>query len=181
MKPLIICIVGESGTGKTLIADYVQKKYDVPMIMSYTDRPKRSPNEGGHTFVTKEEYDEFKLEDMIAHTVFGEFRYCCLRQNVQPRNTYVIDEGGLTYLEYHFGDDYNIQSIRVRRNLDLRRASGITKDRIRRDEMKFMLETFNYQIENNGSIDRLFEQVDRIYQMILEGKYEQEEDFKIQE
>ena len=58
----------------------------------------RYPGETGHTFVTKEEFDTFSHDDMIAYTEFGGHRYCCLKKDVLDFNTYVIDERGLIYL-----------------------------------------------------------------------------------
>ena len=84
---------------KTTIAEYIEEKYNIPSIYSYTDRPPRYPKERGHTFVSPEEYDKFDVADMIAYTNFGGKRYCCLKQDVKSINTYVIDENGLKYLE----------------------------------------------------------------------------------
>jgi guanylate kinase len=133
MKPSIIAIVGESGSGKTTVADYLERAYKIPMILSYTDRPRRTPDEKGHKFVSKEEYDNFKLEDMIAHTQFGNARYCCLKQDVQKVNSYVIDEDGLDYLVNNFSNDYTIYKLRIFRDRDLRLKSGIELERINRD------------------------------------------------
>ena len=122
MKPLIICIVGESGVGKDLVVEYLQNKYNI-----------------------------IKMDNL---------------KDIKLKNTYIIDEGGLIYLQYHFGGDYNIKSIRVRRNLDLRRANGITKDKIRKDKLKFHLNDFDYKINNNGSKEELFKRVDEIYKTL---------------
>ena len=66
---LIICIVGESGSGKTTIAEYIEREHGIKMMKSYTDVlcVIRETN----TFVTKEEFDSFSHDDMIAHTEFG--------------------------------------------------------------------------------------------------------------
>ena len=179
-KPLIICIIGESGSGKTEVAKYLEQKHQIPMISSYTDRPPRHPGELGHTFVSKKEYDCFKKEDMIAHTNFGDYRYCCLKKDVNPFNTYVIDEYGYIYLLYHFMDEYNIKSIRIRRNIHLRRKS-VTKERILRDEQKFNLNGFDYEVNNNGTLEELYTKLDKVLELIKEEKSEEDEDFWIEE
>ena len=43
-KPLIL-LVGKSGSGKTTIAEYLEKHYGMKMLRSYTTRPMRKPNE----------------------------------------------------------------------------------------------------------------------------------------
>ena len=58
MKDKIICIVGRSGSGKTTAAEYLEELYGLKSIQSYTTRPKRKPNETGHTFVTEDEFDK---------------------------------------------------------------------------------------------------------------------------
>ena len=65
----IYLIVGRSGSGKTTIAEELERKYGLKSIQSYTTRPKRSDNETGHIFVSDEEFD--KLTDMVAYTLAG--------------------------------------------------------------------------------------------------------------
>jgi len=157
MKPIIICLVGESGTGKTTIAEIIEKKYSIPMIYSYTDRPPRYSTEHGHTFVTPEEYDKLNIEDMIAYTTFGGNRYCCLKQDVHEYNTYVIDERGLKYLEINFGDIYNIFAVRVLRDESLR---NVEQSRIDRDRGMFgMGVNYDISINNNCEIEELHRRI----------------------
>ena len=115
-KPIILCIVGESGSGKTLVADYIAEMYGWQLIESRTTRPPRFEGEGGHTFVSDEEFDSYKMLDMIAYTTFGTARYCCLKKDVHDRSLYVIDEFGLYYLKTHFSDIYHIISLRLHKN-----------------------------------------------------------------
>lgn len=154
MKPEIICIVGESGSGKSLLAEMIEKTFNGHFIQSYTDRPRRTHNETGHTFVTSSEFDSFKLEDMIAFTKFGDYRYCCLKKDVHPSklNIYVIDEKGILYLKENFRDIYDIKSIRVKRDIKFR-VKEIDMDRIMRDKNNFNLpdEYYDFTIHNNHS------------------------------
>ena len=137
-KPVIICLIGESGAGKTHWAEYIELEYGIKMIQSYTDREKRTPDENGHTFVTPELFDSFKQEHMIAFTKFGNKRYCCLKQDVLDFNTYVIDENGFIYLSDTFIDEYNIVSIRFVCNYEERlRRAGL--ERVQRDQGMFNL------------------------------------------
>ena len=47
----ILLIEGESGSGKTTIADILSKKYGLSSIQSYTTRKPRYLGETGHTFI----------------------------------------------------------------------------------------------------------------------------------
>lgn len=149
-KPFILCIIGESGSGKTTIAEYIEKIYNIKMICSWTDRPKRFPNEPGHSWATREEFDKFKKEDMIAFTKFGDYRYCCLKSDVKDVNTYVIDESGLKYLKDNFSDIYNIKSFRVIRPLE-QRINDVGSERVKRDKGNFRMasQEFDYLLDNN--------------------------------
>ena len=59
----IYLIVGPSGSGKTMVANRLEEKYRLKQVLSYTERPPRFEGEGGHTFVTPEEFD--KLEEPV--------------------------------------------------------------------------------------------------------------------
>lgn len=168
MKPLIICLVGESGSGKTLAAEYIEFKYDIYLIRSYTDRPKRTPDEKGHTFLTKEEFDQLKEEDMIASTEWSGYRYCCLRKDIQPENIYVIDEHGLLHLKQFFHSTYNIYSIRLKRPQKIR-IESVGIDRVARDMDKFKLFDKDYDfVINNFRNKRVFllDQIDEAIRTI---------------
>ena len=169
-KPLIICIVGESGSGKTTIAEYIEREHGIKMMESYTDRPSRYPGETGHTFVTKEEFDTFSHDDMIAYTEFGGYRYCCLKKDVLDYNTYVIDERGLIYLMQNFGEVYDIKCIRVYADLSTR-IKRVGKERVERDKGMFTLhrdsELFTYRLNNNLSLDYMQNEIDFYLKQML--------------
>jgi len=161
-KPIIIAIVGESGAGKTTISNYLEKKYQISPIYSYTDRKRRYPGEKGHKFVSKEVYDGFKLEDMVAPTNFGGTRYCCLKQDIGKINSYVIDEDGVDYLVKNFSKDYNIFKLRVFRDTELRLESMVKMERITRDTGRFKKRPreYDYVIVNNKDFDYLYKKID---------------------
>ncbi len=158
MKKTIITITGESGSGKTELIKYVKDKYDINMIESYTDRTRRTPDEIGHTFLSKKEYSKIKLEDMIAYTNFGGNRYCCTHADVEDMNTYVIDESGIIYLQSHFNDKYNIITVRLRRDKDVRDAG----------EFNIPLDGYDYIINNNGNLKKFYVNINKVIRNILE-------------
>lgn len=160
----IFCIIGESGTGKTTVAEYIEHDHGIKMIESHTDRAKRIPDERGHTFLSSDEFDKLKCEDMLALTKFGGHRYCCLIKDVMDYNTYVIEEQGYLELLRDFGNIYNIIGIRLVRNESLR-EKDISSERMERDRGRFNipLEDFNYVVYNNSEDqDVLFDEIDEI-------------------
>lgn len=162
-KPLIICIVGESGSGKTTIAEYIEREHGIKMMESYTDRPMRYSGETGHTFVTKEEFDSFSHDDMIAYTEFGGHRYCCLKKDVLDFNTYVIDERGLLYLREHFSDLYEIRCMRVYASSN-ERIKRVGEERVKRDFGMFKLHKYDYNFDclifNLYDLNKLYNDVE---------------------
>ena len=91
----IVLLMGKSGSGKTTIADVLNKKYGWTSIQSYTTRSPRYPKETGHIFVTDEEFDA--LGEMVAYTEFAGARYCATTQQVEENQVYVIDPDGYEY------------------------------------------------------------------------------------
>lgn len=170
-RPIILCIVAESGAGKSTVSDYIADMYGWQLIESRTTRPPRTPDETGHTFVSEEEFATYKPVDMIAYTIFGTAKYCCLKKDVHLRSLYVIDEFGLKYLKENFSDEYNIISLRLHRNID-RRIESVGRDRVARDEGKFTMtdSEFDYVIpvQPNDVLRYVLERVDYIMNDILD-------------
>lgn len=94
-KPLYL-FVGQSGSGKTTIVEELENIRGYKSIQSYTTRPKRYDNEYGHTFISDEEFD--KLENVIAHTEYHDFRYCSTEELIDKSDLYVIDPDGVEIL-----------------------------------------------------------------------------------
>jgi hypothetical protein len=151
-KPLIICVIGESGTGKTTLAEWIERRYGVSMIQSYTDRKPRHLFEDGHTFVSSSEFDSFTEEDMVAYTKFGNHRYCCLYKDIRMENTYVIDEDGYLMLLQKHRNDYDIKSIRMYCDPKVLEIRGISDLRISRDKGRFSLpfDYFNFVLDTTN-------------------------------
>ncbi|MDD4053130.1 MAG: hypothetical protein PHR28_14690 [candidate division Zixibacteria bacterium] len=155
--PVILCIVGESGTGKTEIATYIEQEYGIPMLRSCTDRPPRSPDEDGHRFLTPAEFDT--IDHKIAATEFGGYRYACRPEDLQARNTYVITEDGYENLLREADGRYRVVGIRVCRPAALRL---VDPDRIARDRDRFVLPLISYQYV----IDNVWTEVAPLYDCI---------------
>lgn len=156
-KPLIIAIVGESGTGKSRAVKYISEVYGINLIQSYTERAKRQSeidieNNGGkadHKFLTKEQFDALKKEDMIAYTNFGDYRYCCLKKDVADINLYIIDEFGLDILNSKYSEVYDIVSVRLTCDDATREKRCGDMGRFYRDENRFVKSIFDFTYNMN--------------------------------
>lgn len=102
---MLYCIVGPSGCGKSTVVDELNKLgYKSPD--SYTTRPKRYPEETGHTFITEDEYD--KLENIVAYTVFNGYRYCVTKEMLEDCDFYIVDPPGVKTLRENSDIDIKV-------------------------------------------------------------------------
>lgn len=160
-KPRILCIIGESGVGKTTVSNYIEQRYGIHAIKSYTDRPRRFDGENGHIFLTGKQFNNIYVDDMIAFTTFGGYRYCCKKDDVDKTNTYVIDEDGLRMLKYKYGSVYDIVSLRLRcsphelyRRSDVqRRARDKGRFTMQDNDFDFVIDTTMPKIVTRQIID----------------------------
>lgn len=103
MKHKIILLIGPSGSGKTTLANYLRDCYGWKVLDSYTTRPRRYPEETGHTFVSDDEFEQ--LRDMVAYTEFDGHRYCATAAQIDEADLYIVDlEGVKTMQELYHGD-----------------------------------------------------------------------------
>lgn len=152
MKSIIFCFIGESGSGKTMVAEVIEKYAGIPMIRSYTDRPRRSPTESSHTFLEPSEFDLLDKNKMLAFTQWGQYRYACLEGDVKPVNTYVVDERGYKMLKEKYSDTYDIFSIRLVRD-EVARVKDVGEERVMRDKGKFNISWRDFdRVIFNGNI-----------------------------
>lgn len=168
-KKIIMCIVGGSGTGKTLASLHLQNKFGANVICSYTTRPPRDDEEEGreHHFVDIVP----PQEDLLAFTRYGAYKYYATKAQVHgPVTVYVIDEAGLLCLKNKFGDIYDIRSYYIERRRMYRIISGVSSDRMKRDNhRKELIPPGEYDeiIINDGTKTVFFETIDRIYNNLL--------------
>lgn len=103
-KNNFICLImGESGVGKTTLAENLEKYYGYTQIKSYTTRPKRYEGEVGHIFVDKQKFNS--LGDFVAYTEYGDNQYGATTQQVEENQLYVIDpDGVIAFYERYKGD-----------------------------------------------------------------------------
>lgn len=101
----LVALCGKSGSGKTTVASYLAEHMGWKSIESYTTRPPRESDEKGHIFITDEEFDRIRDDEMIAYTEFDGHRYCATIGQVEEAQIYVIDPAGIQELaeRYHGG------------------------------------------------------------------------------
>lgn len=170
--PTIVCVVGPSGCGKTTMARVVEGALDIPMLVSYTTRPKRDNEIDGidHRFVTEDQMPP--REEMLAYTNFGGYHYWMPFSEIPYTGTgvctYVIDEKGLQMLKENYSNQFNVKSILVKRNPELL-IQQVGEERVKRDLGRITIpeEDYDYVITNNGRIDDFFIQSFNIFKQLL--------------
>lgn len=158
-KQTILAVIGASGSGKTTFTLALTRKYGIKNVVSCTTRPRRACETDGieHWFRTAK--DVPPAEQRLAYTKFGDYEYWVALNDVEALGdmfTYVIDEDGLIDLKNHYGEDFNVISIKVNRE----DTSGIDAMRKQRDEGRFRMtdSDFDIVLNNNTTIDELCEE-----------------------
>lgn len=90
-KPFLL-IIGESGSGKTAVAEALEKEYGMKQVQSYTNRPKRSDKEAGHIFLTEKNISKIKAQypNRVAETIYDKSLYFTTAEQIESCDTYVI-------------------------------------------------------------------------------------------
>ena len=89
-------LVGKSASGKTSIANLLEKLYGHKQVWSYATRKPRYYDEPGHIFVTEDEFD--KLGELAAFTVYNGKKYGVTYEQLKQCSVYVIDIPGVKTL-----------------------------------------------------------------------------------
>lgn len=88
--------VGKSASGKTSVANFLEKKHGFKQVNSYTTRPPRHEDEIGHVFVNDEQFDN--LGELVAYTEYNGFRYGTTAEQLDQCQVYVVDVPGVKTL-----------------------------------------------------------------------------------
>lgn len=89
-------VVGKSASGKTSVANLLEKMYGHKQVWSYTTRKPRYYDEPGHIFVTEDDFS--KLGELAAFTVYNGKKYGVTYDQLEQCDTYVIDIPGVESL-----------------------------------------------------------------------------------
>lgn len=125
-KKKLILLVGESGCGKTTLAENVESLYGLKSIQSYTTRPKRNKDEKGHIFIDKKEYKTFddikdKYPDRVAETIFNGHFYFATQEQTKESDIYIIDPKGIEYFKEKYKGNKQIIIVYVKVNEFIRK------------------------------------------------------------
>lgn len=171
----VILVIGRSGAGKDTIVRELQKKFDIPSVASYTDRPMRPTETNGveHTFLTKDEFDNvMKKENVVAYTKIGEtgYRYCAttelLEKTPSDKLFYIIDPTG--YEAIVKSEKFNIVLIYVTASESVRSERANARNgnsvdfRKRKNDEDYQFDEFEKKhwrdmdmaVNNSGSIEK---------------------------
>lgn len=155
MKPLIICIVGASGSGKTTASMMLQQQFGWNAIVSYTTRPMRKGEKNGrdHWFVKQDQMPP--KNQMCAYTQFGGYEYWTEWNQFLTLfpSVYVIDEKGLVDLQSKQSSSFPFDLVTITIKRD--NLEGIDEKRKERDNERIHIpdEVYDYVINNNGSME----------------------------
>lgn len=173
MKPLIICIVGASGSGKTTASMILQEQFGWNAIVSYTTRPMRKGEKNGrdHWFVKKDQMPP--QNRMCAYTQFGGYEYWTEWNQFLTLfpSVYVIDEKGLVNLQSKESTPFPFTLVTIKIKRD--NLEEIDEKRKKRDNERISIpdDLYDYVIDNNGSMEKFRTTLYRTAQCIIQ-KYQ---------
>lgn len=170
-KRKIICLLGKSGSGKTLAAMHMKHKFGVNVIIPFTNRPPK----------------EYEIEGLDYHFIDicppptdvltvvkrkGYLKYALVSQAHEDVSIYMPDTKSFEILASDYADDYEVFSVLIKRNINKRRLVQMD------DEQEFgddglnyrPLTYYNYVIDNNGTKRELFDNIERIFNEVSYGK-----------
>lgn len=156
MKPTIIAIVGASGSGKTSMAKYLQRKFDIPIIISTTTRPARANETDGIDYFFVRTTKGFDRTRMLTYNRFGGYEYFAMRDQVPSTGycSYVVEENGMTALKQAAGCDFHVFIVYIACREQTMRERGVEPERILRDcnRKQINYDLVDVILGNNGTM-----------------------------
>lgn len=92
-----LLIIGRTASGKDTLADALRRSCGMTFVKSCTTRPRRTPDEDTHVFLTKQQAEPL-VQDAVAYTKIGDYIYFTTAQQVMETEGYVIDPIGMRML-----------------------------------------------------------------------------------
>lgn len=95
-KTPLILLAGPSGCGKSTVAKILEDYSLLRSLRSFTTRPRRTPDEDTHTFLSPDEFAEYERgKQIIAVTKINGNFYGAIKQMADDADVYVIDPDGV--------------------------------------------------------------------------------------
>ena len=168
MKTKVLCIIGQSGSGKDTLASMLLSGGSHHIVVSNTTRPIREGEVNGreHNFLQE---CNMTRRTKVAYTIYGGYQYWTLKSDFKEDkiNIYIIDERGYYAMRKRFGDrEFNIRVCYIRR----KQKQDITIGRIRRDigREKLDPEDIDYFVDNRSTLAYLQLKAARINKKLSE-------------
>lgn len=171
----MLVLIGPSASGKTEIAHYLIKKYNMKRVVTCTTRLKRVGEEDGvdYYFLSKEEFlEKVNNNEFLEHTVYNNHLYGTLKKEINKDKILVIEANGFYSLNKLIPEHITSFFLRAptdeRLNRMIRRGdllTNITKKKAYDDE-NFPKEIIgvDYIIDNyEQSIDSSAEEIYQLY------------------
>lgn len=105
--------MGESGVGKTTIADYMERTYGLKQVVSYTNRLKRFDGEIGHRFIDERDVDKIKQQfpNRVAEGVYDGNFYFATEEQVDECDVYVINPSAVCDFKRKYSGNKTIKVV----------------------------------------------------------------------
>lgn len=134
---MLFCILGASGSGKSVLLDIVLEMCDIKNPVSHTSRKKRDGEVDGvhYHFVTEPEFEKMNIAGKMAeYTVYGENYYGLSEKEIMTggHKIVIVERHGYEQLLKHFGRD-GLRLIYVKAG-PIARARRMVRDRARNPE-----------------------------------------------
>lgn len=97
-----IIIAGRTGTGKTTLMNHIAEKYELPVLKTCTDRPRRADGpEDAYHFFTMEEMDDAlnHPEEYVMPTALGDYRYVTKKKDLDKAGIMILNEAEIMILD----------------------------------------------------------------------------------
>ena len=162
----ILLISGDSGTGKTLIANKLAEQENYHLIKSFTDRPQRSGTTyNDHQFVSKAIMKFILTYDIAAFTTIDGYHYCATFSQFDNKkiNVYVVDKKGIDDIKEHFKDAQIYSVLVIKDNVHI--------DQSRKDRNIVIPtpEDVDMVLENNTNINDVVGNLKQTISLFFEG------------
>ncbi len=176
----MLVLIGPSASGKTEVAKYLAKKYNITKIITYTTRQPRIHEINGvdYHFVSLDEFAKLMEENYFAETTYYNSNYYgTAKKDIQDDKCIIVDPNGLKaflalnnprIITFYLNSD---EKVRYQRMLDRNDSLQNAKDRITNDRIAFNdanLNGITYVIDSDHtSIENMGDEIHNLYKNIL--------------